>query len=173
MFSNPEETAEADYTLARLYEEGTDALTVDVGLVREGEDVDIQPVPKATYEIAEGVVGTMPFPTLGIQEAITEINAEHVAPLFKEDAKADDVRNLVSKDPEKVQEGAENSVKEGVTTNEFSTSIDRANCLEAIEILDFEGDEPSPEDVNQQMASVVVNHFTALRPGTSNGRQKS
>lgn len=173
MFSSDAQTAEADYTLARLYEEGTEALSVDSDAIREGEEVSPMPAPKATYEVAEGVVGTMPFPRLGIRETISDINAEHVQPLFQEDADPDDIRALSSDDDNEVAEGAKNSIREGVTTQEFTNTIQRVNCLQATEILEFDGDAPDPEDVNPQMASVVVNHFTALRPGTTNGQSGS
>lgn len=224
MFSSDAKTAEADYTLARLYEEGTDALTCDKALLRanyviykdgervalsveesanaaiqqyikglqkaaEEQDVEVPapselsaeeadpsgpiPKPKDTYEVAEGVVGTMPFPRLGIRERMSEIAEEYVQPLFKDDAEADDIRALGSKNEEERSRGAQNSIREGITTKEWKGAHRKTNCLQTIEILEFDGEAPDPEDVNPQMASVVVNHFTALRPGTTNGHSGS
>lgn len=172
MFSSDKDI-EADYTLDRLWEEGADAIRFDREKAQQ-EGVDSLngelPTPKSTYEIAEGYVGQMPFPKLGIREELGEINAELVVPLFRndEDAELDEIGA-----GEDGAEAVTNSIKPGVTVQEFNEKIQRSNALQALAILDFDGEKPAPEEVSPEMASIVVNHFLSLRPGTRNGTSTS
>lgn len=167
------EAAEADYTLAKLYEVGPDALSADIQSLQEGEEADVRPKPKDTYEVAEGVIGVMPYPKLGIRETMAEITEEVEMTLFSEDASSEDFQRLNSEDEEESGKAAENAIKEGVTVEQFQNQMNRAACMKAVAILDFDGEKPDPKDVNPEMASLVVNHFLALRPSTKNGHSRS
>jgi hypothetical protein len=146
-------STDADFTLEELWAEGID------GLKDEGTS------PGTTYEVAPGLVGTMPWPTLADREEVQEIR-EDLTDLFREDATAEQFEALGrAVDGEGINE-EDNPIREGVTAAEFERTTSRVNCRQAALLLDFE-EEVEAHDIVPDMAAVISTHFTRLRAGSS------
>lgn len=153
-------TEQADFTLDDLWDRGVSGL----------QDEDAR--PGTTYEVAPGLVGEMPWPTLVEREKFHELQ-EELRSFFKEDATSEQFRNL----QEAAQEGGEmeadeSPIKEGITALEFEQTTARVNCRQTAFLLDFGEKEVEPHDIVPDMAAVVSAHFTGLR-AVSNGQKSS
>lgn len=146
-------STDADFTLEELWDEGIGALR------------DRLSKPGNTYELAPGIVGTMPWPTLADREEIQSIRSE-LSQLFKEDATAEQFEALSEITKGEGLSDEDNPVREGVTAQEFEQTAARVNCKQTARILEFD-EEVEPHDIVPDMAAVVATHFTKLRAGSS------
>ncbi len=170
----------ADYTLDDLWERGVQAL--------QQEDAR----PGTTYEVAPGIVGEMPYPTLETRKKSDEIREELKGTIFRSDASPEDFSLFNARrqkaqlagqdaDVEAVEEeisklkeeGAESPIPGSVSTGKFNRVLTETNCRRTCVILDFDGKEVEAHDIVPEMASVVTAHFTKLGPSTPNGQRKS
>lgn len=148
-------STDADFTLNELWEDGIN------------EFVDRPAKPGTTYEVAPGIVGTMPWPTLEDRKDVQALRSG-LEDLFKENATSEQFQAL----SEAAQGGSldedSSPIKEGVTNQEFEQVTAEANCKQTARLLEFD-EEVEPHDIVPDMAAVVATHFTKLRAG-SNGQ---
>ena len=173
-------STDADITLQQLYDEGVEALQA------------LSSQPGMAYEVAPGLVGKMPWPTLADREEFNELG-EGINELFREDATQDDflfwrvqnhgvdpsdppaeddlpdaIASALGENPvERLKElgdTAQHPAREGVTISEYNQRTAETNCKRTAALLEFD-EAVEPHDIVPEMAAVVVAHFTALRPG--------
>jgi hypothetical protein len=145
-------STDADFTLEELWAEGIGALS------------NRSTRPGTTYEVAPGIVGEMPWPTLQTREEVQELR-EGLQKLFKENATSEQFQALSEATQGGRLDEDSSPIREGVTAQEFEKTAAAVNCKQTARLLEFD-EEVEPHDIVPDMAAVVATHFTKLRAGS-------